>query len=108
MHLSVSLAVLAVGLSTVEAQDIFSYTPSAYLPGSELDGQIINAAGLGFYLGLAGPSSYCPAQVQICPKGDSTVVYGGLQVSYVPPLSPQTSSIRNYLVSKTRMTLIAY
>lgn len=42
---------------------------------SPLNGQMINAAGGAFYLGLSQPSTFCPPSTQ-CPAGTSTVFAG--------------------------------
>jgi len=58
-------------------------TIAASLPGSPLDGQVINAEGQAFYLGLSGPATYCPSQVDVCPPVTGTVTDGALTSLYV-------------------------
>ena len=43
---------------------------------SPLNGQVLNAAG-GFFTGLSGPATYCPAnQGIVCPAGNVTLLAG--------------------------------
>jgi len=70
-------------------------TIAASLPGSPLDGQVINAAGNAFYLGLSGPSTYCPTQVDTCPPVTGTVAYSDLTNLYVEVPGGQQIYIAN-------------
>jgi hypothetical protein len=58
-------------------------TIAASLPGSPLDGQVINAANEAFYLGLSGPATFCPSQVDVCPPVTGTVADGALTSLFV-------------------------
>lgn len=58
-------------------------TIAASLPGSPLDGQVINAASETFWLGLSGPATYCPSQVDVCPPVTGTVASGDLTSLFV-------------------------
>jgi len=59
-------------------------TIAASLPGSPLDGQVINAASESFWLGLSGPSTYCPSVAGVvCPPVTGTVADGDLTSLYV-------------------------
>lgn len=51
---------------------------------SPLNGQVLNAAGGGFHLGLSKPSSFCPPATQ-CPGGTTTLFAGvnALWVIYI-------------------------
>lgn len=79
---------LVLALTTAAAADIF--TLNASLPGSDLNGLPVNAAGEAFYLG-GSPASYCPTEVGVaCPNVTATVVAAGLTalfVSSTPPMS---------------------
>ena len=77
----VSVLSLLTFAATAAAQYI---TIAASLPGSPLDGQVINAANGGFYLGLSGPLTYCPSNVDPnCPPVTGTVAYADLTGLYV-------------------------
>jgi hypothetical protein len=77
----VSLLGLLAFAATSAAQFI---TIAASLPGSPLDGQVINAEAEAFYLGLSGPSTYCPSTVvPSCPPVTGTVAYAELTALYV-------------------------
>ncbi|KXJ88478.1 hypothetical protein Micbo1qcDRAFT_178100 [Microdochium bolleyi] len=54
-----------------------SFTLSAYAPGTEVDGAVLNAAASAFYTGISGPATYCPIDTG-CPEIGGTVVYDGL------------------------------
>jgi len=59
-------------------------TIAASLPGSPLDGQVINADGNAFYLGLSAPGTYCPTVVDPnCPPVTGTVASGDLTALFV-------------------------
>jgi hypothetical protein len=69
------LLTLTLTLTYLVAADPFTLTAS--LSGSTLDGQVINAAGEAFYLGLSAPATYCPTQVEPnCPNVTGTVIDG--------------------------------
>jgi hypothetical protein len=64
---------LLMSLNLAAAQ----FTLTASLPGTSFDGEVINAAGQAFYLGLDGPASFCPLSNQtLCPAGNETVFVG--------------------------------
>lgn len=70
-----SIVVAGVALASSTSAAIFTLT--THLLGSPLDGQVINAAGSAFYLGLPGPSAYCPESVDPnCPNATATVFAG--------------------------------
>ncbi|KAH7028081.1 uncharacterized protein B0I36DRAFT_365197 [Microdochium trichocladiopsis] len=54
-----------------------TFTLSAYAPGTEVDGAVLNAAASAFYTGITGPATYCPIE-HGCPEIGGTVVYDGL------------------------------
>jgi len=59
------------------------FTLTVYQPGSPLDGQVVNAAAEALYLGLKGPSSYCPVtDVSLCPAGNQTI-FAGMSAMFV-------------------------
>lgn len=71
-----------LGFAATAAANFITFAAS--LPGSPLDGQVINAANEAFYLGLSGPSTYCPSVVGVtCPPVTGTVAYGDLSSLYV-------------------------
>ena len=50
---------------------------------TNLNGQVINAAGEALYLGLASPSTFCPSPpvpVGACPSGNETAFSGLLSM----------------------------
>jgi len=52
-----------------------TFTLTASLPGSVLDGQVVNAVAGAFYLGLSTPGTYCPEEVNPnCPNVAGTVL----------------------------------
>jgi hypothetical protein len=72
---------LAAVFSTLAAANPFTLT--AYLPGHPVNGQVINAAGLSLFLGLAEPSAFCPSPpvpIGACPSGKKTLFVGGLSM----------------------------
>lgn len=79
------LLALALAITTASSS---SFTITASLIGSSLNGQIINAGGGAFYLGLAAPSTYCPTQIKPhCPEGTSTVLVGMMGQSGIGAMS---------------------
>ncbi|KAI1772222.1 hypothetical protein F4818DRAFT_179904 [Hypoxylon cercidicola] len=64
--------------SLAAAASATTYFPTVFAPNTEVDGALINAAGLGFYLSLEGPETYCPKNVKNCPPVEGTLVYAGL------------------------------
>lgn len=65
-----------------------SYQLSVYAPNhADLHGQRLHARGQGLFIGLSGPSTYCPSNVERsggCPPGTDTLVVGqmaGMAVS---------------------------
>ncbi|TVY81938.1 putative secreted protein [Lachnellula suecica] len=69
------LALATTSLSLVAAANVFTLTAS--LPGNKtFDGQVVNAAGEAFYLGLEAPATYCPVQAEPCPNVTGTIVSG--------------------------------
>jgi hypothetical protein len=50
---------------------------------SPLNGQVVNAAGSAFYVGLSKPATYCPAPTQ-CPGG-TTTLFAGMDSLWVCP-----------------------
>jgi len=59
------------------------FTLTVYQPNSPLDGQVVNAAAEALYLGLKGPSSYCPVVDQaLCPAGNETI-FAGMSAMFV-------------------------
>lgn len=75
VRLLVSIATLA----NVVTATIFSLT--VFDGESHLNGQIVNAAGGVFYLGLSQPGTFCPPSTD-CPGGNSTL-FGGLDSLWV-------------------------
>ena len=78
------------------------FTLTVYQPGSPLDGQVVNAAAEALYLGLKGPSSYCPVtDVSLCPAGNQTI-FAGMSAMFVsspsspgdPPMTTNVDGIR--------------
>jgi hypothetical protein len=70
-----SILTLTLTYLPLIAADPFTLTAS--LSGSTLDGQVVNAAGEAFYLGLSAPATYCPTQVEPnCPNVTGTVIDG--------------------------------
>ncbi|KAE9380985.1 hypothetical protein N431DRAFT_137255 [Stipitochalara longipes BDJ] len=53
-----------------------TFTATASLPGSNLDGLPVNAAGQAFWLG-GSPASYCPTVAPQCPVVTQTIIYNG-------------------------------
>ncbi|OBT86483.1 hypothetical protein VE02_04930 [Pseudogymnoascus sp. 03VT05] len=94
MRFSTSAAVIGAILSSqVSAEDpITAFTLKAWNPSSTLQGEDVNAAGFGFYLGLDGPATYCPVIPDLtCPAANETVVYkGGMSLSVIVPGGQQT------------------
>ena len=81
----ISILSIALALSIAEAASN-PFTLKAYLPGHPINGQVVNADGQSLYLGLPGPSSYCPTDVvpaNQCPTGKKTVFIGALSMWYV-------------------------
>lgn len=64
-----------------------TFTLSAYAPGTEVDGAVLNAAGSAFYTGITGPATYCPIDTG-CPEVGGTVVFDGLTAMAVSPFFP--------------------
>jgi len=76
-----TISALLLAIIGTTSADIFTATAS--LPGSNLDGLPVNAAGRFFWLG-GSPASYCPTVVPHCPVVTQTVIaddFGGLAVS---------------------------
>jgi hypothetical protein len=67
------LSLFLAFLGTTSA-DIFTATAS--LPGSTLDGLLVNAAGQAFWLG-GSPASYCPTVVPQCPNATEMIIVDG-------------------------------
>ncbi|KAF4552864.1 Hypothetical protein D9617_8g048760 [Elsinoe fawcettii] len=62
-----------------------AYTLVASRPNSPIDNLKIQASGQRFFLGLSGPSAYCPSQVgNSCPKVTDTVLINGAMYAMVP------------------------
>lgn len=78
-------------LSLAAAAGATSFTLSAYAPGTEVDGAVLNAAGSAFYTGITGPATYCPLELG-CPNIGETVVYDGLTAMAVSSASPPSAS----------------
>ncbi|KAI1100080.1 hypothetical protein F4804DRAFT_58149 [Jackrogersella minutella] len=55
-----------------------TYFLTVFAPDTTVDGALLNAAGQGFYTGTSGPATYCPDNVNPCPKVQGTLVYEGL------------------------------
>jgi hypothetical protein len=71
------LTLLVLTLTSLHLITADPFTLTASLSGNTLDGQIINAAGEAFYLGLSAPATYCPTQVEPnCPNVTGTVIDG--------------------------------
>jgi len=89
----VSLLSLLTFAATSAAQLI---TFAASLPGSPLDGQVINAAGNLFYLGLSSPATYCPSTVVAnCPPVTGTVASADLTALFVEVPGGQAIYVAN-------------
>jgi hypothetical protein len=72
---------MVVGLATANP-----FMLTAFLPGNAINGQVINAADEALFLGLPGPSSYCPVPPETlsqCPAGTMTLFIGALSMWYV-------------------------
>ena len=84
MLLSVPILVVSIlfsQLASAQNNTIF-YTLSTWNPVSGLHNKNVNAGGFAFYLGLTGPSIYCPLKPMYCPPGNQTVVYAsGMSLS---------------------------
>lgn len=83
MHsfISATLTAMVIGLTSANP-----FTLTAFLPGNAIDGQIVNAAAEALFLGLSGPSSYCPVPpltLSECPAGTKTIFNGALYMWYV-------------------------
>ncbi|TKX25372.1 hypothetical protein C1H76_2376 [Elsinoe australis] len=62
-----------------------AYILVASRPGHPIDGLKIQASGQRFFLGLPGPSAYCPVQVgSSCPISTDTVMINGAMYVMVP------------------------
>ncbi|PNS16333.1 hypothetical protein CAC42_6440 [Sphaceloma murrayae] len=62
-----------------------AYTLVANRPNHPINMLKIQASGQRFYLGLPGPSSYCPVQVgSSCPNTTDTVIVNGAMYVMVP------------------------
>jgi hypothetical protein len=67
------------------------FTLTVYQPGSPLNGQVVNAAAEALYLGLKGPSSYCPlTNLTLCPAGNETI-FAGMSAMFVSQLATSPS-----------------
>lgn len=77
MLLSVPIIVISILFSQLASgqNNTVYYTLSTWNPHAALHNQDVNAGGFGFYLGLSGPSTYCPVDPMYCPPGNQTVVY---------------------------------
>lgn len=76
--ISAILTAMAGGLAAANP-----FTLTAYLPGHAINGQIVNAAAESLFLGLPGPSSYCPVPTvpaNECPAGTKTLFVGALSM----------------------------
>lgn len=52
------------------------FTLTVYQPASPLNDQVVNAAGLAFYVG-GEPATYCPlTDPTLCPVGNQTIFAG--------------------------------
>jgi len=72
------LAAVLTGLSYFKDSLSGSFTLTASLAGSPLNGQVVHAAGGAFYLGLEEPVTFCPfptdrERKNNCPKVTGTV-----------------------------------
>jgi hypothetical protein len=79
--ISAALTVMVVGLVSANP-----FTLTAFLPGNAINGQVVNAADEALFLGLPGPSSYCPVPPETpseCPPGTMTLFNGELSMWYV-------------------------
>ncbi|KAG4433083.1 hypothetical protein IFR05_011423 [Cadophora sp. M221] len=71
----ISFLVLISALLAATTAQVFTLT--TYLPNSPLNNQKIHAAGQAFYLGLGGPTTYCPTVVgAACPNATDTILAG--------------------------------
>jgi hypothetical protein len=66
-------------LASVATATVFSLT--VFDGQSHLNGQVVNAAGGVFYIGLSEPGTFCPPSTN-CPGGKSTL-FGGLDSLWV-------------------------
>lgn len=62
--------------------DAMTYRLTVFAPGTIIDGADIDASANGFYLGLSGPSTYCPIG-KGCPAVRGTMVYEGMMAMAV-------------------------
>jgi hypothetical protein len=70
-------AAILLGFLKLAAAEVSTLT--VYHLGHHLHGKKIQAAAQGFYTGLSGPSTYCPASVgSSCPNATETVIAGSL------------------------------
>ena len=79
--ISATLVTMIVGLAFGNP-----FTLTAFLPGSVIDGQVVNAADEALFLGLPGPLSYCPVPpvtASQCPAGTLTLFNNALVMWYV-------------------------
>jgi hypothetical protein len=79
--ISATLTVMVVGLVSANP-----FTLTAYLPGHAINGHVVNADSEALFLGLPGPSSYCPSPTvpaSLCPAGTKTLFVGALSMWYV-------------------------
>lgn len=68
-----------------------SYSLTIVAPDTVVNNAQLEAAGLGFYTGLDGPSTYCPEVGNDCPPVEGTLVWGpmaSMAVSLPAPASP--------------------
>ncbi|EKD13961.1 uncharacterized protein L3040_005428 [Drepanopeziza brunnea f. sp. 'multigermtubi'] len=73
----VSLSNLVFGLSILATSAVAQFTLTVVHPDSPLDGLKVHASAQAFYLGLSGPSTYCPSVVEpYCPDKTDTVFAG--------------------------------
>jgi hypothetical protein len=77
-----SVAFAAAVFGSLAHADLFTLTASQ--PGGALNGKAINAAGGAFYIGLEGPATYCPTQVEPnCPVVKGTTFANSLEALWV-------------------------
>ena len=77
-----SLLITIISLFIITTAQVF--TLKTFNPGAPLNGQKIHASGQAFYLGLDGPTTYCPPNVDPnCPYPTDTIVAGALSAMWL-------------------------
>ncbi|KAL5315986.1 hypothetical protein ACEPPN_016860 [Leptodophora sp. 'Broadleaf-Isolate-01'] len=85
----ISLLILIISLLTLTTAQVFTLT--TFNPDAPLNNQKIQA----FYLGLDGPTTYCPTIVDPnCPNATETIVAGSMSAMWVEVPGGQQTFVR--------------